>query len=164
VSDTASDLRRQFDGSFATARDTPSAEVLDLLGISVRGDPHAILLSAITSVFADQAITALPGRAPALLGITGMRGAIVPVFDLGAILGYPPASSPRWLAIAERAGKPVALAFDAFLGQLRVAPSAFAPRAANHVTSVVQARDGVWPVIEIGSVLAGIDRERERER
>jgi chemotaxis signal transduction protein len=64
----------------------------------------------------------VPGPLPELLGIVGLRGAIVPVYDLRLLLGHTPAGPPRWLVLA--AGGQVALAFDHLEGHIVVAADA----------------------------------------
>jgi chemotaxis signal transduction protein len=114
---TARTLREEFDASFAAAAAVPVAH-RDVLEIVIGGDRHALLVSEIAGIFVDRAITQVPSRRPDLVGIVGFRGAVVPVFDLAAILGYTAAVTPRWMVLVSAA--PIALAFDRFAGHVRV--------------------------------------------
>jgi len=89
VIERSTELRRAFDRSFSEAPVTRATELDDLLDIRVGLDPYAIHLDQVTGVFADKPVTPLPGSFPELLGIAGFRGAIVPVYDLRTLLGYP---------------------------------------------------------------------------
>src|SRR6202023_3988958 len=88
----------------------------DLLAVRIGTQLFAIRLSEITGLFAGKKVTPVPGGHPALCGIAGFRGAILPVYDLQILLGHCGTATPRWLVIA--AAAPVALAFAVFEGQL----------------------------------------------
>ena len=74
---------------------------------------------------AGKKITRVPGS-HATCGIAGFRGASLPVYDLQACSAIRARQTPRWLVIA--AAAPVALAFEAFEGHLRVSPDAIVPQ------------------------------------
>jgi chemotaxis signal transduction protein len=160
--DRASNMRAAFDRSFAEARRPEAPAVEGLLAIRIGSEPYALRLSEIAGLYADRAVTRLPGDAPALLGIAGFRGAIVPVYDLPALLGHRPAETTRWLAMA--AGPPVAFAFAALDGHLRVALDAIVPRATDewprqHIREFARTAALVRPIVHLPSVLAAIGRQ-----
>ena len=82
-------LRSAFDRSFAEPAHFDTTPMADLLAFHAGSQAYALHLSEIAGLFADKKITRLPGRTAALLGIAGFRGAIVPVYDLSALLGSP---------------------------------------------------------------------------
>ena len=115
----AAALRAAFDDSFAAAPIAADAAAERLLIISVAGERLLIRLADIAGLFADRRLVAVPRTKPALLGIIGLRGAIVPVFALSVALGYPPPQRrPRWLVTA--AARPLAFAFDGFEGHVEI--------------------------------------------
>jgi purine-binding chemotaxis protein CheW len=121
-SSPARELRREFDALFAAETDRNAGHVLDLLAIRVRGVAYAIRLNEIATVLTGRPVTALPGPAAELLGLTEAVGAVVPVYDLALLLGHGPsrlAETPRWMVVA-RAPSPVCLAFEELEGHLRV--------------------------------------------
>jgi purine-binding chemotaxis protein CheW len=153
----AEELRREFDGSFALAR-TASPEHEDILAIQFGGDPHALRLADIAGLFVDRPITPLPSRRPEVLGLAGFRGAILPVFDLAAVLGYTASRAPRWLVVA--AAAPIAFAFEALIGHHRVDRRAVSGE-------VVDVDGRTWPLVALASVVttvggASADRPGER--
>ena len=115
-------------------------------------------MDEIASLAVDRRIRPLPSPIPELLGIVGLRGAILPVYDLARLLGYPAASGARWLAVL--AAAPVGLAFAAFDGYLVRPGGSIAFEAAHgdsrHVRVVARAADFVRPVISLASVLDAI--------
>jgi chemotaxis signal transduction protein len=156
----AAEMRLAFDRAFAdpVRFDTTAAE--NLLAIRAGAQACAIRLSEVTGLFADKKITRVPGSVAALLGIAGFRGAIVPVYSLQVLLGQSGdsagARTPRWLVIA--ASAPVALAFEAFEGQLRVLPDAILPRQSrpemkSYAREFVQTQTVVRPIVHLPSVL-----------
>ncbi|WP_307834540.1 chemotaxis protein CheW [Paractinoplanes lichenicola] len=115
-------LREDFDQSFAEPARSHDEEHLELLTIRAGGRPYAIRLSQTSGVHPDRPVTPLPGPQPALLGLAGFAGAVVPVYDLAALLGHPVADVPRWLVLA--AGTPqLGLAFHTLDGHVRAAAS-----------------------------------------
>lgn len=158
----AADLRRAFDRSFAEAAGAAAVEVEDLLAIRVGGDPCALRLAEVRGLFADRRVVGLPKARPGLLGLAGLRGSLVPVYDLGALLGYPPAAAPRWLVLA--AAAPIGLAFEAFEGHLRLARGALVEGGGEagrrrHAREVARTPDRPRPIVDVASVIQALRRE-----
>jgi hypothetical protein len=154
IGERAAAMRAAFDLGFAQPRQLAQPESDRLLVLAVGGDPYALRMEEIASVAVDRRITPLPSPAPELAGLVGLRGAILPVYDLARLLGYPSAGRARWLAVL--AAAPVAVAFAGFEGYV-VRPGgsiAFepAPDANRHVRVVARAADFVRPVISLASV------------
>lgn len=153
------ELRDAFDSSFARMPEERAGASEKLLAIRIGGEPHALRLSEIAGVFVDRTITPVPSRSPALLGIAGVRGSVVPVFDLGALVGYAPAARARWIVIAAR--ERVGFAFDAFDGHLATAAGAImrAREGTAHVREVVRTGDQLRPIVLLESVIAALGRK-----
>lgn len=81
------DLRDDFDRGFAEEVATVRAAAVDVLVVELGGALHAIRVSDIAAIAAGVTISYLPSAAPAVLGLAGIRGAVVPVFDLAALIG-----------------------------------------------------------------------------
>jgi purine-binding chemotaxis protein CheW len=116
---------------------------------------YAIDVERVREIVRWQPVTPLP-RAPALIeGVIDLRGAVVPVVDLGRVLrgvACEPASDTR-LAIVEIDGLVMGLIVDAAIDVLAVEassledPPALAIHAGYDATSAVVRRDGVGPVL-----------------
>jgi purine-binding chemotaxis protein CheW len=159
VSERAAELRRHFDRAFAEPIHAETAVEQLLLGISVAGQPYAIRLSDAAGVHADKKITPVPGSSPALRGIAGFRGALLPVYDLHVLLGHAIADAPRWLVVA--AAAPVALTFTTFEGQLRAGPDEILPRSVRsdqqtYARDLLRTRTFTGPILHLPSVLDAI--------
>jgi purine-binding chemotaxis protein CheW len=158
VDDRAAAMRAEFDRGFAEPRQVERLDSDHLLALSVGGDPYALRMEEIASVAVDRRIVPLPGPLPEFAGIAGLRGAIVPVYDLARLLGYPGDGRARWLAVLSAA--PVAVAFAAFDGYIVRPGGSITFEAAGgdsrHVRVVARAADFVRPVISLASVVEAI--------
>ena len=156
-------LRRTFDQAFASAPRVSTDREHDLLALTIGGDPYALRLSEISGLHADRKVRWLPGSVPELRGLVALRGALLPAYDLRALLGYPgAATAPRWCVVTAR--PPVALTFEQFDGHLRapgaaidVATTEPAADRARYVREVVHGDDVVRSVIHVPSVLEAIE-------
>jgi chemotaxis signal transduction protein len=159
----AADLRAAFDAAFAIPAAAAPAATVDVLAIRAAGVSYAAKVSEISAVFADRPVTPLPGSLPELLGVAEARGTVMPIYDLGALLGHAavawPTTMPRWVLVAG-GPTPVGLAFGAFEGHLRI-PAAGAEPAGDRKPSddlpagaVVNGQ--LRPIINVPALLSGI--------
>lgn len=149
------ELRRTFD----EARAVPSSSGGDLqaeslLAIRVSRDAYAIRVSEISGLATDRKIVALPSSIPELLGVAGIRGALVPVYSLTGLLGYGAETGQvRWLVLCGTE-EPFALALSDFEGYLRMQRTQLHQAeqrdvTRTHVTHVARATDMVRAVVSI---------------
>jgi chemotaxis signal transduction protein len=154
------ELRRAFDRSFAAPPPCGAAETKSLIVIRVAGETLVLRADDIAGIARRKRLVPLPSRTPELLGLAGIRGALVPVFNLAALLALAPCGGePGWFALAMREA-PIALAFDEFEGQVDVERTCLyddqtAP-ARPHVRQLVRIGSLVRPVIEVPSILEAI--------
>lgn len=145
------ELRRLFDASFAELPDPREVQVEHWLGVGVDGLQAALRLDAISGLYADRVVTPVPTPLPELLGVVGLRGELVPVYSLAALLERGAVQgTPRWFVVA----RGVALAFDRFDGYTRVEHEQHAPSAG--VGEIVQTAMGRRVVIDVPVVLEKI--------
>ena len=109
-------LRSAFDESFAVKAGSRE-ERESVIPIRVAGQAFAIRTCHITGLMKCRKIVPLPSRIPELLGVAALRGSLVPVYDLAALLRIPPGVGwPSWLMLVP-CDTPIGLAFDGFEGQ-----------------------------------------------
>jgi chemotaxis signal transduction protein len=155
------DLKRSFDRSFAEAPRLQTEQVEDLLCIRVSGDAYAVRLSETSGIYVDRKIVGLPSPVPELLGMAGFRGTVIPVFDLGACLGYGlTGDTGRWLLLVGT-NEIVGLAFQEFDGHLRTTPSDLARQETSepmrqHVREIVSVEGTIRPIVNLVSVVQAI--------
>jgi len=170
IASRAVELRSVFDRERAIPLSTCAIEqVAGLLSIRVSGDPYAIRVSEISGLANDRKVVAFPSSIPELLGVAGIRGGLVSVYSLAALLGYGrEADQARWLILCE-AEEPVGLAFSAFEGYLRVpVTQVYATNqrdaARAHVKHVLRTADLVCAVVSIPDILELIKRRCDNSR
>ena len=166
----AAELRDAFDRARAIPLSTAGVEQVEgLLSIRVVGDPYAIRVSEISGLANDRKVVAFPSSISELLGVAGMRGGLVSVYSLAALLGYGrEAGQPRWLVLCG-AEESVGLAFSDFEGyftvpstQVYAADQGDAARA--RVKHVLRAADLVCTVVSIPDILESIKRRCNNSR
>jgi chemotaxis signal transduction protein len=162
----ADELARAFDADFARAVSVRAPDSEDLLAIRIAGDPYALVRGELAGLFTDKPVTPLPGAAPGLLGISGFRGAIIPVYELCALVGGGTSTggAPRWLVTV--AAAPVALAFDRFDAFLRVPRAAIAIHAGaatGHARRAVQTGGETRPILDVASIVETIRARARRD-
>jgi purine-binding chemotaxis protein CheW len=161
---TAAALRSAFDESFAVAAASKLERLEGLLAIRVGGDPYVLRLSQITGLYADRRIVAVPSPVVQLLGIVGLRGMMSPVYDLAALLRYPPAVSPRWMVLAG-GSQPVGFAFEGFDAHVQVSEASLvsgedqpvgAVTTRQHARGSIRVAGALRLIIQIASVVETI--------
>ncbi|MEV6597597.1 chemotaxis protein CheW [Actinoplanes sp. NPDC051346] len=154
-------LREEFDRSFAEPARRHDEEYAELLAVHAGGRPYALRLSQASGLHQNRPVTPLPGPQPALLGVAGFGGAIVPVYDLAALLGHAVPDRPRWLVLA--AGSPaLALAFHQLDGHVRVAAAEIVEEAAGDVGDILRGMvplaGGTRPIVDLPAARALVHR------
>lgn len=83
--------------------------------VSVGGERYALPLRDVAEVARIGPLTPVPGAPHAVLGVHNLRGQVIPVVDLGSVLGVRAGEELRSVVIVDDAGDPAALAVDVVL-------------------------------------------------
>src|ERR1700722_14359993 len=163
VTAKAAELRNAFD----RARALPflsevRQRIENLLVLRVSGDAFAIRLGEIAGLATDRKIVSFPSPIPELLGVAAIRGRLVPVYSLAALLGYSAPGTPgRWLVLCGTE-EPVGLAISDFEGYLRIPLSqVYAAEQQDEslpVKHVVRTADTLRDVVSIPHIIEIIQR------
>jgi chemotaxis signal transduction protein len=161
----ARNLRDAFDRAFAEAPIAAAEIVHDFVGICLGAESYAVALDEIAGIVPAGRIVSLPSRAGELLGVTSLRGAIVPVYNIALLLGEPAHKEiTRWLLVAGE-DNPVAFGFERFDGFLRVTDAQLSAAdesaAKAHVRAVVMAEGQYRPVISVRSMVGSLSIRAE---
>lgn len=150
IEERAAALRRAFDAAFAAPPAGARDAMQDFLAIRVAGDPFAVRVASVSRLAAIPKIVSVPSQRRSVLGVAAIRGALVSVHGLAALLGYASdGGDARWIAIA--GNEMVGLAFHELDGFLRVPAG----------TKDAIASDGITrPIIDIDTVLETITTGR----
>jgi chemotaxis signal transduction protein len=159
-------LRGSFDGAFALPPPAAAEPPVRLLALRIGTERLAVRVAEIDAFEKARKVVALPGASRALAGLMGLRGAVVPVYRLSALLGHPAALSEPWLV---RCGgdDPVGLLFPEFEGQVQVARSAIVSAAAGnggrYVQDYVTAAGHTRGILTLSAIVKDIREAKERK-
>lgn len=160
--DELGQLRHAFDRSFAQPAIQPAQTMVRLISIEVAERPFAIEANQIAGLAKVKRIVPLPSRIPEFHGIAGIRGGVVPVFNLAALLEIESRGNPQWLALA-KSETAMALAFETLTGQVEVGASDIYPEEVEGRTAFVRmlVRIGaqVRPLLDIFRIAQEIHRK-----
>lgn len=162
MTSTAETLRLSFDRSFAARPSIVESASSDMLAIRIGGDPYALRLAELAAVHVDRVIVQLPSPLPELLGLAALRGTLVPIYDLGALIGYSREGATRWIAIT-RPPRMIGLAFEIYERHVRVAAENVVAVASLDSTrcirDVVNDSAGVArPILDIASLIDTVEK------
>ena len=158
----AAELRRAFDRAFAEPTRTQADETTEaVLALRAGADACVVRLSEMRGLLARPTVVAVPGPLPELLGLAGLRGALIPVYSLAALQGQVASGEPpAWMLLVD-AGGLVGLAFEELLGYVRLERREIAtlPRAGEAGGSqAARVGDVLRPLIDVPSLVASLKR------
>lgn len=135
---------------------------------------YALPSENVAEVMRVPAMTRVPQSPQALLGIANLRGAVLPVVSLRALLGMPEGvARATTRAVVLNVGAPVALVVDAVDALVTLAPGRVESRHAELAAEHGEALEGVFQevadktpakILDIKRLLEGAFRERARSR
>ncbi|WP_394778600.1 chemotaxis protein CheW [Undibacterium sp.] len=171
------ELRSDFDTAFTREPESGSGRLENFLSLTVGGDPYALRVSQVSGLYSGRTITMLPSPLPELIGISGFRAQVTPVYDLASLLGYPRATATRWIVVL-RHDAPVALAFEAFdahlsVGSGQITASDFSSlqyrnssnnNSSSRLRNAIQADGAVLPIIDLPSLIKDIQQRVDATR
>ncbi len=157
---SAAELRREFDSSFAAPLPGPGEGRESLIALNVAGEALAVRTLHLAGVAKRRRIVPVPTHVAGLLGIAAIRGGLLPVYDLAAILGLPaPAGEGSWLMLTG-AETPIGLVFDEFEGQVEIERACLYESAGSgssqHLRLMARIGAGRRAVIDIPGLVAEV--------
>lgn len=156
------EMRRAFDEAFAMEPSLADEASERLLTLRISGDRFAVRMSEVGGIARCPRVEPLPSRVPALLGLTGLRGELTPVYALALLLGYPVPETPRWILLSKRAPT-TGLAIEDFGGCIPVGTAAFVeierPQGPWRMNSCVRVQDALHAMIDLDAVFQSLSSE-----
>lgn len=140
---------------------TPADEAARLFVVfKVAGVDYALAADEVLQMESYSGATTVPGARGFVIGIIQLRGRVVPVVDLRARFGLPPAE-PTFesrVVVGEKDGRAIALLADTAREVVRIAPSQHEvpPRLVEDggfVKSVVQTGERTFLVLDFAKVI-----------
>ncbi|WP_438030043.1 chemotaxis protein CheW [Sorangium sp. So ce233] len=173
------ELRAAFDASFAAPALTRAEEPARALAIRA-GDRRLVArIEELAAVEPCRRIVPLAGGPPGLLGLAGLRGRLVAVYDLAALVGGRPRAgtadggaaagpAPRWLLVCAESPE-IALAIDEIEGHARLPREGAGPAAGErgegageHVKEAVDVDGAPRGLLRVPAIAATVLRRAQR--
>jgi hypothetical protein len=98
LSERLLEMRGTFDAAFGLPRAARATDIEQAVIIEVGAHMVACRIGQITRFEADRKIVPLAGPT-GLVGIAGIRGRLIPVYNLAVVLGASATGATRWLAL-----------------------------------------------------------------
>ena len=136
----------------------------DLACFEVHGRTYAVDVMGIREIVRDAPVTPLPESPPRIEGVVDLAGRMLPVFDLGRVLGGAPVASTEdsRIAVLEGEGLVLGMRVDAAVDVVSVeaaelqAPSGAVGAGASAVEAVLRGDAGPVLVLDLEALLRSV--------
>ena len=154
------DLKRAFDLTFQRPQVERDQELVHLLIVGVGNARFALKVADLAGLARAQTVVPIPGADSRLLGIAGLKGRMVAVCSLAAMIGYAESSGEqnRWMVLC-RCARDIALGFTAVTGTMmvpRAELSPVSPGAPPHATDAVGAGASQLWLLSVNSIAESV--------
>jgi chemotaxis signal transduction protein len=154
------ELRSAFDRSFQEAPVERNHELAHLLVVRIGNARFALRVSDLARLARTQGVTPLPSADRGLLGLAGLKGRLVAVYSLAAMIGSAALGTEpeRWFVLCRTEDR-IALAFTAAEGTIMVPSSELCPVSAGapaHATDAVGSGVSRLWLLDARSIAAAI--------
>lgn len=131
--DAGTDKATEEAGDRGEAEQPPPLEEIELLSFRLGGEHYAVMVHDVREVLKLRDLTPVPNTPAYLLGITSLRGAMLPVIDLCARLGLTPGvrDEKSRIVVVSHDEEDTGLLVDRVTGVFRIAPDAVRPAPEN---------------------------------
>ena len=137
---------------------TGSRPVTDYVRLRIGRETYAVPVGYVRGVASLGDVAAVPGGPPELLGVRNLRGQILPVADLGLLLGVPRTDPAGRLLITEQGARRAGLAIDEVsdVGEL---PEPAEEAGSPLLAGALLADGALIGVIDVPRVLDSLERQ-----
>ena len=151
------ELRDSFDSSFSRPPPPQQEPGEALLRLRVGGISLAVRFNHLAGLHLMPKLVRLPGGPASLLGLVGLRGQLIAVHDVAALLGLSTGETPGWLLLVGGSRR-VGLAASGFEGQLRATQQQMSPGGASALlgTRVLLPDLAPLPVLDVDALVRNL--------
>ncbi len=105
------------------------AQEIEMLSFRLGSEEYVLPVDEIQEVLKSRELTLVPNSPPHVLGVTSIRGTVLPVLDLGRRLGLPPAvrDEKARIIIISPDDEAAGILVDRVTGVVRISPDAVHP-------------------------------------
>jgi chemotaxis signal transduction protein len=125
--------------------------------VRVGAELYALPVTHVLEIGDIGALTDAPGASRATLGVRNLRGDLLPVFDLAAVLGLPRSEAPQRMLVAERGGTRAGFAVDE-VTDVDVLPEADQEVDSELLASAVLIDSALVGVIDVDRLFDALER------
>ena len=126
--------------------------------LRVGAERYALPVADVRSIVDMDGLAPVLGMPPAVIGLRALDGALLPVFDLAALLGVAGAAPARIVVAAARDGSEVGLAVDEVLDVAEL-PALDEERAAGALRGTALLDGVLVGAVDLGVVLDALEGE-----
>lgn len=144
-----------------TASSTIGTTTVRAAIVSLGGELFTIDLQNVREVFIVESITSVPGMPSGLVGVTNLRGSVVPLLDLRQMIGLPAETALKYAVVVKHGNWQVGVLVDTVpeirtlsKDQFLPAPTGTGDGGNPFVSAVVKLEDRLRGVLETSVVLS----------
>ena len=157
------ELKHSFDLTFQQPLVERSQELVHLLIVRIGNARFALKVADLAGLARAQTVVPIPGADAGLLGIAGLKGRMIAVYSLAAMIGSSELSTEqnRWMGLC-RCAKEIALAFTAVTATMmvpRAELSPVSPGAPPHATDAVGSGSSQLWLLNVSSIADNIVKQ-----
>jgi purine-binding chemotaxis protein CheW len=152
-------------GGYESAeQETPAPmRELELLSFRMGGEEYAVLVEDVREVLKTRELTPVPNTPEYILGVTALRGVMLPVIDLCKRLGLAPGvrDEKSRIIVVNPGEEEVGLLVDRVIGVLRIMPDAVKPapdnveQGAEFLRGIVRRDDKLYILLDLEKAAGG---------
>lgn len=143
----------------------PKSSYIRAVIISLSGEIFTIDLKSVREVFVVESITPVPGMPSGLVGVTNLRGTVIPLLDLRPMFGLNAEKALQYAVVVKHGNRQIGILVDSAPEIRTIATDQFLPApvgrwevAVPFVSIVVKLEDRLRGVLETSVLLSHFER------
>ena len=141
--------------------DAPQAQEIELLSFLLGGEEYTVMVDDVREVLKVRDLTLVPNAPDYILGVTSLRGTMLPIIDLRKRLGLATGESGEKsrIVVVSVADEGVGLLVDRVTGVFRVLPDEIKPapenieQGAEFLSGIVRKKDKLYILLDLGKAV-----------
>ncbi len=135
---------------------------IEMLSFLLGGEQYVLPVDDVREVLKSRELTIVPNSPPHVLGVTSIRGTVLPVIDLGRRLGLPPAvrDEKARIIIISPDDEDAGIVVDRVTGVVRISPDAIRPapetveQGAEFLKGIARKGDRLYILLDLNKAAA----------
>jgi len=139
----------------------PQVQELEMLSFRLGAEEYAVLVEDVKEVLKNRDLTSVPNAPDYVLGVTSLRGPILPVIDLCTRLGFPAGlrDEKSRILVLSLNDEDTGIVVDRVTGVVRIHPDAIRPvpdtieRGAEFLKGIARKNDKLYILLDVEKAL-----------